>query len=78
MRTSLSTRREKFHALVHAATRESSESLHALLRRFGDRMTPLHRLACLRVLVLRDYGIKRPSGLPYAQRKRAVREALSI
>jgi hypothetical protein len=48
------------------------------LRHFGDRMTALHRLACLRVLVWRGYGIKSPSGLPYPQRERAVRNALGI
>jgi hypothetical protein len=71
-------RRKTFYALVHAASKESSEDLHAILHHFGDRMTVLHRLACLRVLVWRDHGIKRPSGLPYPQRKRAVRNTLGI
>jgi hypothetical protein len=41
-------------------------------------MTALSRLACLRILVCRDYGINSPSGLPYPQRKKAVREAIKV
>lgn len=34
------------------------------------------RLACLHVLTCRDHKIQSPSGLPYPQRKRAVRNAI--
>lgn len=81
MRTSLSKRREKFYRLVREAHYQSSEWLRAALEdktRNNGYFTPLARLACLRILVCRDYGLQSPSGLPYPQRKKAVRAALGI
>lgn len=81
MRTSLSTRRAKFYRLVHQANEQPSDWLLAALKDSGanqSRFNILLRLACLRILVCRDYGIRSPSGLPYQQRKKAVRLALNI
>lgn len=77
----LSTRIRKFHALVRQAYEQPSDWLVAALQdktRNNGHMTTLSRLACLRILTSRDYGIKSPSGLPYPQRKKAVRAALGI
>jgi hypothetical protein len=46
--------------------------------RNNGHMTALSRLACLHALTCRDHGIKSPSGLPYPQRKKAVRAALGV
>lgn len=77
----LSTRRAKFYRLVREANDQPSDCLADVLQdktRNNGRMTAVSRLACLRILVCRDYGIKSPSGLPYPQRKSAVRKALGI
>lgn len=81
MRTTLSTRRAKFYRLVHQANDQSSAWLIDVLkdpRRDSIVFSPLARLACLRILVCRDHGLQSPSGLPYPQRKKAVRAALGI
>ena len=77
----LSRRRAKFYRLVREANDLPSHWLVAALKektRNHGHMTALSRLACLRILVCRDYGINSPSGLPYPQRKKAVREAIKI
>lgn len=77
----LSTRRAKFYRLVREANDQPSDWLADVLQdktRNNGHMTAVSRLACLRILVCRDYGIKSPSGLPYPQRKGAVRKALGI
>lgn len=77
----LSTRRAKFYRLVREANDLPSHWLVAALKektRNNGHMTALSRLACLRILVCRDHGINSPSGLPYPQRKKAVRNALNI
>ena len=77
----LSTRRAKFYRLVREANDMPSDWLVAALKeqtRNNGHMTVLSRLACLRILVCRDHGINSPSGLPYPQRKKAVRNALNI
>jgi len=79
MKTLLSTRREKFTRLVAAASDQPSEWLATALKdktRNNGHMTALSRLACLRVLAFRNHGIT--PGLPYPQRKRAVRAALGV
>ncbi len=81
MRTTLSDRRARFYRLVRQAHEQSSEWLVAVLQdrtRNHGRFNVLSRLACLRILVCRDHGIKSPSGLPYPQRKKAVRAVLGI
>jgi len=81
MRTRLSTRRAKFYGLVRQAHDQPSEWLLAALKdptRNHGRFNVLSRLACLRILVCRDYGLAQLSGLPYPQRKKAVRAALGI
>ena len=81
MRTLLSTRRATFYRLVRQANELSSQWLEDALKdktRNNGRFSPLARLACLRILVCRDYGINSPSGLPYPQRKKAVRAARGI
>lgn len=81
MRTSLSTRRAKFYRLVREANDMPSNWLASALKdptRNNGHMSPLARLACLRILVCRDFGINSPSGLPYPQRKQAVRLALGV
>ena len=77
----LSGRRAKFYRLVREANYLPSDWLVAAVKeqtRNNGHMTVLSRLACLRILVCRDHGIPSPSGLPYPQRKRAVRKALGI
>lgn len=81
MKTVLSERRRKFYSLIRQANDQPSGWLVASLKdptRNGGFMTALSRLACLRILVCRDHGIPSPSGLPYPQRKKAVRVALGI
>ncbi len=81
MRTLLSTRRARFYRLVRQANEQSSKWLEDVLKdktRNNGHFTAVARLACLRILVCRDYGINSPSGLPYPQRKKAVRAALGI
>ena len=81
MRTLLSTRRARFYRLVRQAQEQSSQWLEDVLKdktRNNGHFTAVARLACLRILVCRDYGINTPSGLPYPQRKKAVRAALGI
>lgn len=81
MRTVLSERRRKFYALVRDAYAQPTGWLVAVLQdktRNGGHMTALSRLACLRILVCREYGIKSPSGLPYPQAKKAVRAVLGV
>lgn len=77
----LSTRIRKFHELVRAAYVQPTDWLVAALQdktRNNGHMTALSRLACLRILTCRDHGIQSPSGLPYPQRKKAVRAALGV
>lgn len=77
----LSLRRAKFYRLVREAYDQPSHWLVAALHdksQNSGHMSALSRLACLRILVCRDYGIESPSGLPYPQRKKAVRKALGI
>jgi hypothetical protein len=77
----LSRRRAKFYRLVREANDLPSDWLVAAMKeqtRNIGHMTALSRLACLRILVCRDYGINSPSGLPYPQRKKAVREAIKV
>ena len=77
----LSQRRAKFYRLVREANDLPSHWLVAALKeqtRNNGYMTALSRLAFLRILVCRDYGIDSPSGLPYPQRKKAVREAIKV
>lgn len=77
MRTILSTRRDKFNLAVAAASVQSSEWLIAVLKdktRNNGHMTALSRLACLRVLVYRNYD----PGLPYPLQKKLVRIAFGI
>ena len=81
MRTTLSTRRAKFYRLVREADELPSQWLADVLKdktRNNGFASAVARLACLRILVCRDYGINSPSGLPYPQRKKAVRAALGI
>lgn len=81
MRTVLSARRARFYRLVREANEHSSEWLLAVLKdpsRNNGRFNILSRLACLRILVCRDYGLTQNTGLPYPQRKKAVRAALGI
>ena len=81
MRTLLSTRRATFYRLVRQANEFPSTWLEDVLKdrtRNNGHFSALARLACLRILVCRDYGINSPSGLPYPQRKKAVRAALGI
>lgn len=81
MRTVLSTRRQKFYALVREAYKQPSDWLVAALKdqtHNNGHMTALSRLACLRILVCRDHGLPAPSGLAYPQRKKAVRAALGV
>lgn len=81
MRTTISARREKFYRLVRQANEKTScellQSLQCTAKQ-QDRFNILGRLACLRILVCRDFGLPSPSGLPYPQRKKAVRLANSI
>ena len=81
MTTSLSSRRAKFYRLVREADELPSQWLADVLKdktRNNGFVSAVARLACLRILVCRDYGINSPSGLPYPQRKKAVRAALGI
>ncbi len=81
MKTSLSTRRAKFYQLIREADELPSKWLEEVLKdktRNNGHFSAVARLACLRILVCRDYGINSPSGLPYSQRKKAVRAALGI
>lgn len=81
MRTTLSTRRAKFYRLIREGMDQPSDWLVSALKdtaRNQGYMSTLARLACLRVLTCRDYGIPSPSGLPYQQRKKAVRAAIGI
>ena len=81
MRTTLSTRRVKFYRLIRQADDYPSQWLADVLKdttRNNGHFSAVARLACLRVLVCRDYGITSPSGLPYPQRKKAVRAVLGI
>lgn len=71
----------KFCRLVHQANDIPSEQLLKVLKdptQNLGRFNALFRLACLRILVCREYGLPGVSGLPYPQRKRAVRGALGI
>lgn len=74
-------RLRKFCRLVHQVNAVPSETLLGILtdpaQNLG-RYNALYRLACLRILVCREYGLTGPTGLPYPQRKRAVRRALGI
>ena len=77
----LSTRRATFYRLVRQANELSSKWLEDALKdktRNNGHFSAVARLACLRILVCPDYGINSPSGLPYPQRKKAVRAALGI
>ncbi|TRZ68235.1 MAG: hypothetical protein D4S02_04050 [Rhodocyclaceae bacterium] len=81
MRTLLSNRRAKFYRLVREANDRPSDWLLAVLNdpsRNQGGFDVLSRLACLRILVCRDYGMTGITGLPYPQRKKAVRAALGI
>lgn len=80
MQTLLSRRRARFYRLVHEAHGLPSESLAGRLTDPANRTryNQLARLACLRVLVCRDFGLEKPSGLPYPQRKKAVRKAMGV
>jgi hypothetical protein len=74
MKTILSTRREKFNRLVAADSVQSSEWLIAVLKDKTRNMTALSRLACLRILVYRNYD----PGLPYPLQKKLARIAFGI
>ena len=81
MRTSLSTRREKFYGLIRQANEQPSQWLIGALKEPTHNQglfTPLARLACLRILVCRSYGIPGASGLPYPQRKQLLRRTLGV
>jgi hypothetical protein len=67
----LSPRIRKFHSLVRAAYDQSSPWLTAVLK--NPDVPVLSRLACLRILTCRH-----PGGLPYPQRKQAVRKELGV
>jgi len=72
MRTLLSTRRQKFYSIIRAANDQTTDWLMACLVNPGDFMSPLAKLACLRVLACRE-----ASGLPYPQRKKAVKAKIA-
>lgn len=77
----ISTRKKRYLRLFRSAYEQPSDWLVAALKdktRNGGHMTALSRLACLHALTCRDHGIESPSGLPYPQRKKAVRAALGI
>ncbi len=77
----LSKRIRKFHELVRQAHGLPSDWLVSALRdptRNNGHMSPLSRLACLRILTCRDHGLPAPSGLVYSQRKKAVRRAIGV
>lgn len=81
MRVTLSARRAKFYRLIREGMDLPSDWLVSALKdktQNHGHMTAVARLACLRVLTCREYGINSPSGLPYPQRKKAVRAALGI
>lgn len=79
MRTQFSSRRARFSRLVHEAYYQPTERLLEQIKIGAGRAEfLLARLACLRILVGREVGIAKPSGLPYPQRKKAVRLALGI
>ncbi len=80
MRTLLSQRRARFYALIRSADKESSLFLARTLERHQQAMSALQRLAILRVLVCRDYGLSERDGIgwPYPQRKRRVRQILGV
>lgn len=81
MKTMLSTRRAKFYGLVRQANDQPSEWLVVALKdptRNHGRFNVLSRLACLRILVCRDYGTTQSIGLPYPQRKKVVRQVLGV
>lgn len=81
MKTLLSKRRAKFYGLVRQANEQPSEWLVEVLKdptRNHGHFNALSRLACLRILVCRDYGTTQSIGLPYPQRKKVVRQALGI
>jgi predicted DNA-binding ribbon-helix-helix protein len=76
MRTLLSERRRKFYSLVRQANEQPTSWLVAALQdktHNNGHMSPLSRLACLRILACRD-----TSGRTYAERKRIVREAFDL
>ena len=76
MRSLLSPRRETFYRLVREAYKENSSNLHTIV--IDKKRSILVRLACLRILTSRDYGLDGLSGLPYPQRKKAVRQSIGI
>lgn len=71
----LSPRRRKFYSLVRQANERSTDWLQAVVtdQLNNGLFSPLHRLACLRILACRS-----KSGLPYPQRKAAVRFQIGI
>jgi hypothetical protein len=76
MRTLLSTRRAKFFRMIVEANSHSTEWLTVALQdktRNRGYASALARLACLRVLVLRNIT---GAGLCYAEKKRFVRAEL--
>ncbi|WP_347257586.1 hypothetical protein [Methylocaldum sp.] len=72
---SQSERRRRFHSLVVAACKSSTDDLVAVLRHHADRMTLLHKAAVIRVLAFRGYCCP---GLPYPEARQAVRKSLGI
>ena len=80
MRSLLSQRRARFYALIRSADKESSLFLVQVLERHRQGMSGLQRLAILRVLVCRNYGLSERDGIgwPYPQRKRRVRQILGL
>lgn len=77
----ISARKRKYLELFRSAWEQPSDWLEAALKdktHNNGRMTPAARLACLHVLTCRDHKIQSPSGLPYPQRKKAVRAAMGI
>ena len=76
MKTLLSERRRKFYNLVQQANNQDSSWLIACLQdktHNNGWITPLSRLACLRILACRN-----KSGLPYVNRKNIVRSEIGI
>jgi hypothetical protein len=72
---SCSERRRRFHSLVVAACKSSTDDLIAVLRNHANRMTPLHKASVIRVLAFRGYCCP---GLPYPEARKAVRKVLGI
>lgn len=78
MKTLLSRRREKFYSLVRQANNQPTEWLVAACHN-SMQIPLLSRLACLRILVCRNYGLDdKFIGQPYQAKKRIVRLILGI